>query len=330
MPRVEAHGPGIPPAPGCSGLPRHPRRPAAGEGLHQDGGDGVRRAAFHRLLRFRVGAGCQAQRHRPAMVGDRGVERGHLPQRRARAAEGERQRRIRPARQPRPRARRLQRRGEAQRADLVEQRHRRQVQRHPQRIRRRHAAGEVAREILRRIGAEMARQVGDQRARLRDPAFEGHRIQERLQRGPRRAHRARQVQRAGARFRTPFAADQGAHLPRRDIRDHDGERGAVGQGGQDLGGEAFRRALQRRIEGQRHAARRAARHLSRQVRREAGHRQAPLRHRCGQRQVAIRRRQPRRRPAAPRQHGIARGAGGIRVPVRAQGRGASRQRHQQR
>ena len=57
----------------------------------------------------------------------------------------------------------------------------------------------------------MARQVGDQRARLRDPAFEGHRIQERLQRGPRRAHRARQVQRAGARVRTPFAADQGAH-----------------------------------------------------------------------------------------------------------------------
>ena len=58
---------------------------------------------------------------------------------------------------------------------------------------------ESAVEIGRRVIAEMARPVVEQRLRVDDQPVERHRVDERLQRRSRRAHRPRHVERAAAR-----------------------------------------------------------------------------------------------------------------------------------
>src|ERR1019366_9218805 len=62
------------------------------------------------------------------------------------------------------------------RTKLVQQRHRRQVQRSPQRLARGHATGEASIEILGRVGTEMAGQILDVGLWPDDPAFKRHGI----------------------------------------------------------------------------------------------------------------------------------------------------------
>ena len=80
------------------------------------------------------GVGEQAQRAAGAVGRERGIQRGGLAQGDAVAAERQRQRRVRTVRQAKRRTGGAQCGGEAQRADAVEQRDGRQVQRAAQRL----------------------------------------------------------------------------------------------------------------------------------------------------------------------------------------------------
>ena len=106
-------------------------------------------------------------------------------------------------------------RAEPARADAVEQRHRRHVERQLQRAARRHRALERQVEILRRIGAVAHRPVLDQRFRMRDPVLEGEPVDERLQRRARRAQRVGHVDLAGAAVRRNNRPRRRGPAPRR-------------------------------------------------------------------------------------------------------------------
>ena len=84
------------------------------------------------------------------------------------------------------------------RADAVEQRDRRHVERQLQGAARRHRALECEIEILRRVGAVAHRPVLDQRLRMGDAVLEGEAVDERLQRRAGRAQRVGHVDLAGA------------------------------------------------------------------------------------------------------------------------------------
>ncbi len=287
MAGVEAERPGIAAAPTRAGLPRDPvwaeLRQRAGEHIgHRVRGTGREEIGARRRL-----AGEQAQRAAGAVGGERGIERGRVTQRDAVAAECERQRRIGAMGQPERRAGEAERGGEAQRADAVEQRHRRQVQRAAQRLGRGDAAGETAIEILRRVAAEAARQVGHHRVRRGDAVGEGHRIDERLQRRTGGAHRERQVDGAGAGLIAPGAGIQRADLARGGIGHQHGERGTLRQGFQSLLPEPLQRRLQRQV--QRGSDQRRSRQRCRELGRVARQRRrgrsvrAWRRHRTGRR-----------------------------------------------
>ncbi len=237
MTLVEAQRPGVAPAPARPGLPGDAGGPAAGKGLHQHGGDqgggaGVQHA---RALRGRR-RGAEAQGGGAPALGEGGIEPDYLAQRRPEAAERERQRGVRARGQARRRARGLERGGVAEGAEFRQQRHRGQVQRLPQRVRHGDAAREAAVVVLRRVGAEAARQVGQHRLRRGDARLEGQGVEDGLQRGARRPDGARQVQRPRAVLVAMGAADQGPDLARRQVGDEDpGHAGRDREERRDLG-----------------------------------------------------------------------------------------------
>ncbi len=158
------------------------------------------------------------------------------------AAKRQRQRWIGALRQPQLRTGAGERGSEPQRANAIEQRHRRQVQRPAQRLGGGDRAGESTIEILRRVTTETPRQVVDARLRPDQSVLERHRIDKRFQRRARRAHRARKIEvgRPAGHQRADFATV--------DIGDQHRERGAFRQVLHPLDGEAFQRGLQRQIQ----------------------------------------------------------------------------------
>ena len=216
-----------------------------------------------------------------------------------------------------------QRGGEAQRANAVEQRHGRQVQRAAQRIRRGDAAGETAVEVLRRVATEAARQVGHDRVRRGDAVGEGHGVDERFQcrsRASARPWSGRARRRATWSRQAPAYS---ARISREACIGHQhGERGAVAAG---LPGAPARGVPARPAAagpawcGPRGSAGQA----SRELRRVARQRDAGCRH--GR---AVRRRRTGRRGRRPPARGRARGRGGG-VAVGAQAFGSAGDRHQQ-
>ena len=139
------------------------------------------------------------ERRRLAAAREAGVEPREIGQRNPKAAktDGEADRRI--LRQRDLGARAMQPGKESRRADVGQQFDRRKIERHLQRLARRHRALVAEIEILRRVSAVAHRPVEQPRLRMGEALLEGERIDEGLERRARRARRARHVDRAVAR-----------------------------------------------------------------------------------------------------------------------------------
>ena len=212
--------------------------------------------------------------------------------------------------------------GEAQRANAIEQRHGREVQRTAQRVRRRDAAGETSVEVLGSVPAKPARQVGHDGIRGGDAVGEGHRVDERFQCRSRGAHGAGQVNGTGPGFVGPGTRVERTNLARGCIGHQHSERGPLRQGLQSLSPEAFECGLQRQVQGCVNL--RQVGQGCRELRRVAGQRDAGGRYgrgcRCGIEQV---------RPGADRKDPVANRACGRGVAVGAQVLGSARDRHEE-
>ena len=142
-----------------------------------------------------------------------------------------------------------QRFGEAQRPDLVQQRDRRQVQRPPQRLGRRDLAGVAAGEVLRRVAAEVARQVGERACpaapgRPRTPAHTGTASAPSPASAPPASGRATRPA-----PRRPSAPRPAARISRRArVGDQQRQRRALRQRRELLAGHPLQRRLQRQVE----------------------------------------------------------------------------------
>ena len=137
------------------------------------------------------------------------------------------------------------------RPDGIEQFDRRQIERHLQRVARRHRALEAEIEILRRISAETHRPVIQHRFGMGDAELEGKRIDERLQRRAGRAQRLGHVDGAGARGRKIIrAADMGADFARRIVDDENGDGDFRAEPLRALMRQPFERSLPSGGEGQ--------------------------------------------------------------------------------
>ncbi len=133
--------------------------------------------------RYEIGAvfplvGDQVQRPAGPVGRQSGIKSGGLAQRDADTAERQGQRRIGAAWEAKRGTGRAERGGEAQRAHAVEQRDGRQVERAPQRVGCRDAAGKAPVEVLRCITAEAARQIGHDRIGRCDAVGERHGVNE--------------------------------------------------------------------------------------------------------------------------------------------------------
>ena len=133
------------------------------------------------------------ERHRVAAAGKTNVEHGQVGELDAKAAERHGKPGRLALRQHQGSAGLRDARVEAARSDAIKQRYRGHVQRLLKRTARRHRALETQVEIFRRVGAIAHRAILDQRFRMRDAVFEGQTVNERLERGARRAQRVGHV-----------------------------------------------------------------------------------------------------------------------------------------
>ena len=165
------------------------------------------------------------QRRRLAAAREAGVEAGEVGERdpEAAKADGEADRRVLRQRDFGPGA--MQPGEERRRSDVGKEFDRRKVERHLQRLARRHRAFVAEIEILRRVGPVAHRPVEQPRLRMGEALLESQRIDEGFQRRARRAGRARHVDRAVARGVVIIGcADPGADLARRIVDDDDRRR----------------------------------------------------------------------------------------------------------
>ena len=139
------------------------------------------------------------QRRRLAAAGEAGVEARNIGERdpEPAKADGEADRRV--FRQRDFGARAVQAGKKSGRPDVGQKLDRREVERHLQRLARRHRAFVAEIEILRRVGPVAHRPVEQPRLRMGEALLERQRIDEGFQRRAGRAGRARHVDRAVAR-----------------------------------------------------------------------------------------------------------------------------------
>ncbi len=189
------------------------------------------------------------QRRRFAAARQAGVKPGDVGQRDAEAAEADRQADRRVLGQRDLGARAVQPGEKTRRPDIGEQFDRRQVERHLQRLARRHRALVAEVEIFRRIGAVTRGPVEQHGLGMRETFLESERIDEGLQRRTRRARRARHVDGPVARGVEII----GGADPRPDLAagivDDDDRRGKLGAEARDrLARQRFELGLQARVD----------------------------------------------------------------------------------
>ena len=204
------------------------------------------------------------------------------------------------------------------RPQLVQQRDRRHVERLLQGDAGAHLALERQVEILRRIIAEMRASVLQHRFGMREPAFKGHRVDERFQRGAGRANGAGEIDAACA-FGGEIigAADMGAYLAADIVDRDDGDRKLRTEARRVFARQRFELRLQARIERQaQHVLRgRAAQRALGRVRREHGKGFAHLRRGVAHRRLRFRARQCAAFDGAG-QNAVARAPGVIGMAIR--------------
>ena len=143
----------------------------------------------------------------------------------------------------------FQPRGEPRRPDAFQQVHRRHVERQPQRCGRSHRAVEGGVEIGGPVAAERLRRVDQQAFRMDHPGVQRHAVQERLERGARRAPRLDHVDMAEAQLVAErHRSDIGARFQRGVIDHQQGCRRARRQVGEIRGYALLQGALQRGIQ----------------------------------------------------------------------------------
>ena len=126
------------------------------------------------------------QRFGDARIRDTGVEHRHIGKTDTETAKRHRQARNILRRKGETRTRVLQRQGEAQRTDAIQHHDRGHIQRHAQRIARRHRALEAAGEIMGRVIAKDGRLILHHGGGVQDEIVERETVDEGLERRTRR------------------------------------------------------------------------------------------------------------------------------------------------